>query len=631
MSYWPARRNTPPVTSSARTDAALLPAFWKIYEEFGTFKENTTGTPETIAQLKKQGVSWLDVTRAEDYTLSNYDCISARNGADFLVWKVAVPFPRLPGRPWSFMNADSAVVGDYLLPPDPQSIPGMHTASVGLDPRAAPPVHVPMPMFDVGSGVDLSPPAPDGNWWATVGSIDDEIDCVNASVPICLAKAMRPWRAIWYVEPPPVGTIDPTTPRVPSDVRVCYYSDSETYSLLADSPREQTNTSGHYQVVLDTPPGNRSMMHTLPDLTPGDLEGWLTHWLYGTGSNLARAYGQDQVDPDRYCWYKWYQAQNDVDGFEGVLSVEWLATIYIGVPSDIYAYCQGGVPGNYDGFGPHPRQLSLDGGSYDCDYNRNANPDAPKDYWQAVATDFNAPGNPSGALNWFGDSVNRFSWCHVGSERLNDMERPFDWFLQAATVIVENEQEAGPSNREAMHPLGSSLSLTGPPHITRSGRSPAPPGSSLSNSWWRGDSSSAVGTPQNQGTTLNNPMFSTPLPDDSGLLAHTNAWRKYQSHVTALTYPTSLSDTAGHPDCNRVPVTVKSLPCQSWSGGACRASSKSWWDMFNYQVDANGNPVISGGRPVPSATESPNSDLWAWWSQQVAEVRHQTFPIPVDP
>ena len=636
----------------ARTDWDYLPAFWKVYQEYGIRDRTEQGNAEHITQLSNQGVDWLDPARAEDYQITYFLCEAARNGGVFEAWEVGVPFPRLGPSSWTFTTADNAVAGNYLLPPDPQSIPGMHTALHTPGAQSAPPVHVPVPLFDVGSGVNLNPPTPDGEWWATVGTIDDEMDCVNATVPICLAKATRPWRAIWYIEAPPSasvfttgGQIPSTHPRTPSDVRACYYSNSATANLLDDIPVESSSSGGEYQVAVPVPAGAGSMMHTLPGLSDNAKIEWLTDWLYGTGSNLARAYGQDQVDPDRYCWYKWYQAQNDLDGFEGVLAVEWLTTLYIGVPSDPFAYCQGGVQGIHDGINANPRHGNVDGGPYNCHYGRNANYYAPLNYWKAVADNWNdtTPGSPSASLFWFGRQIPEFSNCHVGSARLDNMEQPFDWFLQAATIIVENEQEAGSSNREAMHPLGSGNSPNSIGNSVHTGRTPGllpsnpalQPGSSLSNNWWRGNSSSAVGTPQNQATTLNNPMFSTPPPDDSGLLAQTNAWRKYQPQVTPLTYPTSLSVPSGHPECNPVPVTVKSLPCQSWSSGACRASTKSWWKMFNYQVDSSGSPVISGGRPVPSnttpPTESPNSNLWAWWSQGVGEVRHQTFPIPVDP
>lgn len=612
-----------PQELDAGPDVAWLPSFWKVYQEFGTsLGPAVQATAEHITQLKNQGINWLDDTRATEYQINYFDCKSARNGRVFKAWKVGVPFPRLAPKPWDFTTADNAVVGDYLLPPNPQSLPGLHTASVPLDPMAAIPVHIPVPLFDIGSGININPPGPgrvstpDGNWWATVGSIADETDCLDASVPICLAKATRPWRAIWYIEPPPdpsvltpTGQVPASHPRTPTDVRICYYSDSDTSPFLGDDHIEQDLGSSDYQVAVRRDPDHRAMMHTLLGMStsnPSAVGTWLTSWLYGTGAVKSRHLGQDQVNPDRYCWYQWYQAQNDTDGFGGILAVEWLTTVYIGVPSEPFNYCQGGVYGTHDGYNPNRTQGNLDGGSYECVYNTNRNPDAAIEYWKAVAKDWNLPGDPSATLTWLGDPVDRFSTCRVGSRWLDDTPQSYDWFLQTATIIVENEQETGLYGREPMHPLGT-------PNDGRTIRSPSTPPSTLSANWWQSTSSTGVGAPQT-GTAL----------------AHNNMHRRYLAHVAALTYPTSLSDTGGHDDCDRVPLTVKSLPCRTWHSGAC--STKDWWGMFNYQVDSAGQPVLdSQGKLQPSPTPSPNSNLWAWWSQQVSELRAQITPVPIDP
>ena len=613
----------------AGTVTVGLPAFWKVWQEWGTHEQDDPASEELITQLANQGVGGLDPTRGKEYQISYYTCEVARNGEVIEAWVVGLPFPRLAPSIWTFTTADNAVVGDYVLPPDPQSPPGLRTANADPPMQAAPPVHVPVPLYDIGSGMNLHPPSPDGGWWATVGTIDDETDCLNAGVRICLAKALRPWRAVWYIEPPPpvsvitsTGLIPTTHPRAPSDVRVCYYTDDGALpGVLSDQPREGSGSGSGYEVSVPVPGNAGAMIHALHSAGLADKRSWLTDWLYGSGPNLARAYGQDQVDPDRYCWYKWYQAQNDSDGFEGVLAVEWLATLYIGVPSDPYAYCQGGVKGSHPGVTADPTPFNFIGpGLYNCHFNGNANFYSPRNYWKAVAENWNdpRPGSPSASLFWYGDRIDRFSYCRVGSGVAGRHGTPVR--LVPASRHDHRRERTRSRSRRAGSPCTPWAPATAGSAAPRGGaaprlccrtrtpyrrvpnpaeRCPTTGGEATAPRRWE-----PPRTRQQTSTTLSVPRPGSPRCPARRLrepCRTPNRGANTNPTSPRLEYPigTTLAGTGGHRDCDQVPVTVKSLPCQSWTGGACRSTTRNWWDMFHYQVDAQGNPVIVDGEPAP--------------------------------
>ena len=604
-----------------------LPAFWQAWELWGErFKTEDPGSKEILIKLKEgddgdtgpRGIGWIFLEN--DYKIDYFDCYSTRNGGYIQRWQVAVPYPRQPATLTNLTPgaASDALVNTPILPPHPQSISGMFTDSHTPGAQSAPPVHVPIPIFDIGSGVFDSPTAPDGNKWAIVRSIPETFntttlsweypECVDVNgIPVCLALALRPWRAIWYIEPPPVKVLDPTPPDpTPKDVRACAYSTSSTSSLLSDAPLEQTNTNPTYQVVVDTRlSDNAAMMHTLQDLnsspsTQPGLEQWLTDWLYGTGSNLARAYGQDQVNPDRYCWYKWYQAHNLIDGadgYRGILSVEWLATFYLGVPRDPYLYC---LPGAHAGIETFVGSDAQNSGTFNCGTSRNVRGDAARKWFRLSAAAWTEPGGPTFTMEFLDRSVSRVSQCYVGRRRVEGMSTHFEWYLQAAAILYDNNQN--PATHEPMHPLGG-------------GREPATSltDTAPSSTWWREGIStlSRVATPQNLTSAL--------ASDDPD--------RLYLDTVTQLAYPSDLSDTYLHQDCNQIPVWTVGIPCNQWAQtgsnrGQC--TGKEWFSMFG---ENPGNPHATP--PVPPT--DIEGQLWAWWAQQIGEVRHQVFPIPVDP
>ncbi len=73
--------------------------------------------------------------------------------------------------------------------------------------------------------------------------------------------------------------------------------------------------------------------------------------------------------------------------------------------------------------------------------------------------------------------------------------------------------------------------------------------------------------------------------------------RTFLSHVRPLQYPPDLKvDIKDHPDCD-LPIKHIPLPDPSW-----------------YQLFGQGN--------------ADTGDLWAWWGQQVSEVRAQISPVP---
>ena len=307
-----------------------FPVFWRAWEMWGVHTKTVPppGTDSVIAYLiDEKKVDWLDQTHS--YYLSYYTCFAARNGRPWMSWEVAVPWPRQAplDDEFNFIR----VLGDTLEPPEPQTLFGWTNRDKPTIPeQESPPVHVPIPLFDVGSGITNDKEvAPDGNWWAAVRSTHrtvtdpsgdiEYLDCVPmGKVPVCLAETLRPWRAIWYIEPPPENVRNDFTP-APRDVRTCAYSDGET-PLRDDQLRERRNPSpnavplkDYYQVVVDPPlPGQRAMMHTLPALSKTDRQRWVQEWLYGQGS--SRNEGQDQQDPDRYCWYAWHQAKTTQTG-----------------------------------------------------------------------------------------------------------------------------------------------------------------------------------------------------------------------------------------------------------------------------------------------------------------------------
>ena len=319
---------TPAVDPVPGSVSKRFPVFWRAWEMWGIHTKTVPppGTDSVIAYLiDEKNVGWLDQTHS--YYLSYYTCFAARNARPWVSWEVAVPWPRQVPVDDEFDY--TKVLGDTLEPPEPQTLFGWTNHDKPTIPeRESPPVHVPIPLFDAGSGASGGKTAtPDGNWWAAVRSTyrtetdkNGNVtypDCLPmGKVPVCLAETLRPWRAIWYIEPPPDNVRGAFTP-TPRDVRVCAYSDGAA-PLRNDEPREQRNPSpnrvpskNYYQVVVEPPlPGQRSMMHTLPSLA--DKEQWVQEWLYGQG--FSRHEGQDQQDPDRYCWYAWRQAQNDADG-----------------------------------------------------------------------------------------------------------------------------------------------------------------------------------------------------------------------------------------------------------------------------------------------------------------------------
>ena len=561
------------------------------------------------------GIGWIDLNY-EDYKVDYFDCYSTRNGGWDRSWRVAVPYPRkvptsVDGRPG---RSDSALVKTPVLEPHPQSISGMFTDSRTPRSDSAPPVHVPIPIFDIGSGVKDNPIAPDGNWWAVVRSIPptqdpvtlqwEYINCVDVGgIPVCLAEAYRPWRAIWYIEPPPDDvTATPQPDPTPRDVRVCAYSTSSTHSLLADQSHEQANWSHPYQVAVDTYLPDAAMMHTLRDSRvpyPSHLFDWLEDWLYGTGSNLARSRGQDQVDPDRYCWYKWFQAHNTfdgADGYRGVLAVEWLATFYLGVPWDPNLYC---VTGNaHPGIPPGPPG-SGSSATFTCSNSLDTRSDVAYRFFRMAAADWNEPGLPSFNTSFMKQPVDGVYQCYVGREHLSPtMDQSFEWFLQGAAILYDNSQD--PTTHELMHPLGGGRT----PATTLTDTAPA-------SNWWRG-----ALLPLDPGDPMPTlPRVATPQ-NLASALASNDPDRLYLPGVTELEYPRRLSGTNSthNPGCKDIPVWRIGIPCTQWtSAGVC--SNEKWYTLFGEN---------SLGNDIPG-------ELWAWWGQQIGEVRHQTFPVEVDP
>ena len=440
-------REKTPEARSPYTEGTNVPAFWTMFENWGTHVETLRqdqdeGVINDLTTVKKQGVKWLDLTQdpaatpQKLYSMSYFNCQIARNGGTLWAWKVGVPFPRYPGANRDLSDYTDAIVGAPIEPPEPQSLPGLKneiSESSQWNAQQAIPVHIPVPLYDIGSGASAGTTAsPDGNWWATVGSIPDEADCAQMGfVPVCLAQTARPWRAIWYIEPPPTNPLaafDPT----PRDVRVCGYSTS-SLSFLNDTPREIDTAASHYQVDADTRIGDRgSMMHRLDRARTGTattaIRTWLQKWLYGTGTVQSRHRGQDQQNPDRYCWYQWNQAQNRDDGFEGIMSVEWLTAFYIGVPEGPRPYCAlGGV--QWGAAAVPTQDTPHDPDDYNCSVNLNFDPAVGIDWFEMAAADWNDPSpvSPSVYVEWLERPVNDVSTCYMGVRQIQGMNRPFHW------------------------------------------------------------------------------------------------------------------------------------------------------------------------------------------------------------
>ena len=595
-----------------------IPAFWAAWELWGSLTSRetslwTAGSDIAIAKRIRLGIKKLHLRYS--YHISQYTCFVARNGRPLMSWEVEVPWTRQETPTDEFSTA--ALVGDQLFSPQPQSIPGVESENTRdgstnaeiLRRRQDTPTltHVPIPLFDVGSGVSSgTEKTPDGNWWASVGTIPEIGKCLQMGrVPACLVMTLRPWRAIWYIEPPPdelrvKGGFTPA----PRDVRVCAYSDGKL-PLGADQPREPFAISAsRYQVQVDPLlPGRRSMMHTLHSLHGTDdpeLRKWINEWLYGdTGE---RQFGQDQTDPDRWCWYAWHQAQSDADGFQGVLAVEWLAAAYLGVPASEYPvnrehYCPP-ESGPYQGTPSNPASAStFYTYEYDCDVHLNLDERASQFWFSTAVSQWNNPDPETATLNlkWLGTDLSSATTCYVGTRAVGAIDKPFEWYLQAVSVLYENEPEAGPGSREPMHPLGG---LSNPKNPKDGGRVPSD--SRPHANWWREGSSHSVATPQ--------------TGDGSGgltSLSHNDQWRVYLPDVEALSYPTGLDGTGGDPECDRVPFTVVGLPTVSVDKNG--VSTSTWHRLFN--EDGQGS--------------EKSGNLWAWWSQQVGELRQRVTPVPV--
>ena len=599
-----------PVRTSDGTLSAELPAFWQIWELWGDRIPPTEspGSDTILVKLKTghdgdvgpRGIGWIDL--GHDYKIDYFWCYSSRNGGWIEAWVAALPYPRRPGTHTNFPG-DFGQLTTPLQKPHPQTISGMHTDTFTPHPQSAPSVHIPIPIFDTGSNVNENVIGPDGNWWAVAKTSDtgwdpvlgdfDYSECIDyGGIPVCLAEAYRPWRAVWYVEPPPedvrAGGVDPA----PRDVLICAYSDSDTSSLLADQPREPTvGSHNSYKVRVRPTVGNRSMMHTLQDMKASDLSGlreWLTDLLYGTGTNLARAYGQDQVDPDRYCYYKWWQASNDMDGFRGILAVEWLATTYLGVPAAPSVYCLDNVhPGaRYDTIWDPPHS-----DDYDCGTNLNRQHDVGYRWFRLAAADWTDPDpqSPRFDLTFMNRPLSRISQCYVGARTMPGMGEGFHWFLQGAAIVYDNSQD--PATDEPWHPLGG-----GRIPATEARGNTAPPAG-----WWKHGSSRAVATPQNNAIVV----------------GETDPDRLYLDTVDPLTYPTGLTDGSRFYDCDQVPVFEVGIPCAAWNSGRCDRTNLQWHGLF--------------GQDSSSPPNDLEGQLWAWWGQHISEVRFSVFPIPVDP
>ena len=107
---------------------------------------------------------------------------------------------------------------------------------------------------------------------------------------------------------------------------------------------------------------------------------------------------------------------------------------------------------------------------------------------------------------------------------------------------------------------------------------------------WNLDPRRPVATPQTNDPSPVDPVNMTRHPANAD-------YRLFLPHVQALKYPTDLEvDTTIHSDCD-IPIKRLALP------------NPSWHQLFG-----------------PGST---TGDLWAWWGQQVSEVRQQVTPAPI--
>ena len=107
---------------------------------------------------------------------------------------------------------------------------------------------------------------------------------------------------------------------------------------------------------------------------------------------------------------------------------------------------------------------------------------------------------------------------------------------------------------------------------------------------WNVNTRRAVATPQTNDPIPVDPVNMTRHPANA-------EHRLFLPHVKALQYPPALQvDATIHSDCD-IPIKRIGLPNSSW-----------------YQLFGQG---------------STTGDLWAWWGQQVSEVRQQVTPAPI--
>lgn len=182
--------DTGPVRVAGDEIGGEFPIFWEVLEMWGIYtprerlktKDGAEAIVMDLATGKltdgKKKVSWLH--QEYSYNLDYFTCWSAINGQPLKSWEMALPWPRKD--PKAVRIRDNAVVGKQLIPPDPRSFVGWtNQQNPTIPDEESPPVHVPLPLYDAGSGagggIGKAPAgqegfaSPDGNWWASVGSI----------------------------------------------------------------------------------------------------------------------------------------------------------------------------------------------------------------------------------------------------------------------------------------------------------------------------------------------------------------------------------------------------------------------------------------------------------------------------
>ena len=226
---------------------------------------------------------------------------------------------------------------------------------------------------------------------------------------------------------------------------------------------------------------------------------------------------------------------------------------------------------------------------YDCSVQKDRSIRDSERWFQTAVRDWDNPDPDTSdfSLKWLGTETDRSLLCYVGTRTISEMNEPFDWYLQAVSILHESEKEAG--NGEPYHTLGGGrLPATSPSHLSAS---------------WPTDTARKVGTPQ-----TNAPLGA--LPENMTAYPSNADQRTFLSHVQPLSYPPRLSETAGHhPDCGTITAEVTGLPI-------CSSNKCSWFGFF--------------GRDPNDPSKESSGNLWAWWGQQISEVRQQVTPVPLN-